>query len=113
MDQTSLGVPKYTTAWRCQMGLKSILSLSHGWCLGEDDWNREENIGCADVRIVKIVNPSHMMSSFMAEVSTIENARPLVPIITDPENPRILSPVMLITQKMTGIDHLDNIDDKD
>ena len=54
-----------------------------------------------------------VLITFMAEVCAIVNARPLVPVSTDPENPQILSPAMLLTQKITGIVHLDNIDEKD
>lgn len=43
-----------------------------------------------------------MLSTLMAEVSAIMNARPLVPVSTDPDNPLILSPSMLLTQK-TGV----------
>ena len=34
----------------------------------------------------------------MAEVTTIMNARPLVPVPTDPEVPEILTPATLLTQ---------------
>ncbi|VDI02048.1 Hypothetical predicted protein [Mytilus galloprovincialis] len=47
----------------------------------------------------------------MAEVSAIVNSRPLVPVSTDPENPLILTPAMLLTQKTDYIftsDHLGN-----
>ncbi len=49
----------------------------------------------------------------MAEVCATVNARPLVPVFTDPENPQILSPAMLLTQEMTEVVHLDNINEKD
>lgn len=35
----------------------------------------------------------------MAEVSAIINARPLIPVSTDPQSPFILTPAMLLTQK--------------
>lgn len=35
----------------------------------------------------------------MAEVAAIMNARPLVPVSTDPDNPQILSPSMILTQR--------------
>ncbi|VDH94099.1 Hypothetical predicted protein [Mytilus galloprovincialis] len=41
----------------------------------------------------------------MAEVSAIVNSRPLVPVSTDPENPLILTPAMLLTQKTDYIFH--------
>ena len=40
-----------------------------------------------------------VLSTLMAEVTAIMNARPLVPVSTDPDNPQILSPSMLLTQK--------------
>lgn len=40
-----------------------------------------------------------VLCTLMAEVSAIINARPLLPVSTDPENPFILSPSMLLTQK--------------
>ena len=40
-----------------------------------------------------------VLSTLMAEVTSIMNARPLVPVSTDPDNPQILSPSMLLTQK--------------
>lgn len=40
-----------------------------------------------------------VLCTFMAEVAAIINARPLVPVSTDPESPYILSPAMILTQK--------------
>ncbi|KAK7913154.1 hypothetical protein WMY93_013365 [Mugilogobius chulae] len=40
-----------------------------------------------------------LLSTFMAEVCAIMNARPLVPVSTDPESPFILTPSMLLTMK--------------
>ncbi|XP_035808144.2 uncharacterized protein LOC118470918 [Amphiprion ocellaris] len=44
-----------------------------------------------------------VLSTFMAEVTAIINSRPLVPISTDPDNPAILTPAMLLTQKTSAI----------
>ncbi len=41
-----------------------------------------------------------VLCTFMAEISTIINARPLVPISSDPDSPLILTPAMLLTQKV-------------
>ncbi|XP_034385145.1 uncharacterized protein LOC117728451 [Cyclopterus lumpus] len=43
-----------------------------------------------------------VLCTLMAEVTAIINARPLVPVSTDPDAPFILSPSMLLTQK-TGV----------
>ncbi|KAK0145861.1 hypothetical protein N1851_015210 [Merluccius polli] len=40
-----------------------------------------------------------VLCTLMAEVSAIINARPLVPISSDPSSPVLLSPAMLLTQK--------------
>ena len=49
------------------------------------------------------LNTTHLthevLTTFMAEVSAIINARPLVPISSDPDCPEILTPAMLLTQK--------------
>ncbi|XP_061891197.1 uncharacterized protein LOC133641474 isoform X1 [Entelurus aequoreus] len=41
------------------------------------------------------------LSTLMAEVTAIINARPLVPVSTDPDDPQILSPATLLTQKVS------------
>ncbi|XP_053389483.1 uncharacterized protein LOC123532195 [Mercenaria mercenaria] len=40
-----------------------------------------------------------VLCTFMAEVCAIVNARPIVPVSTDPDDPFILSPSVLLTQK--------------
>lgn len=40
---------------------------------------------------------------FLAEVSAIVNALPITPVSTDPEAPAILSPSMLLTQKIDSV----------
>lgn len=42
-----------------------------------------------------------VFSTFFAEVSYIINSRPLVSVSSDPQNPMILSPSLLLTQKVT------------
>ncbi|XP_059210199.1 uncharacterized protein LOC131989046 [Centropristis striata] len=39
------------------------------------------------------------LTTLMAEVMAIINARPLVAVATDPETPEVLSPALLLTQK--------------
>ncbi|KAJ7998281.1 hypothetical protein DPEC_G00221070 [Dallia pectoralis] len=41
------------------------------------------------------------LTTLMAEVAAIINARPLVPVSTDPEDPFILTPATLLTQKVS------------
>lgn len=41
-----------------------------------------------------------VLVTFMAEVTAIVNARPLTTVSTDPQNPVILTPAMLLTQKV-------------
>ncbi|VDI78171.1 Hypothetical predicted protein [Mytilus galloprovincialis] len=55
-----------------------------------------------------------VLNTLMAEVSAIVNS--LVPVSTDPENPLILTPAMLLTQKTDYIftsDHLGEFDKRD
>ncbi|XP_033978378.1 uncharacterized protein LOC117476110 [Trematomus bernacchii] len=44
-----------------------------------------------------------VLSTFMAEVMAIINARPLVSVSTDPDMPAVLTPSMLLTQKMSAV----------
>lgn len=49
----------------------------------------------------------------MAEVCMIINSRLIVPVSSDPENPTILSPNVLLTQKGDDITSLQNLDIRD
>lgn len=44
-----------------------------------------------------------VLTTFMAEVTAIVSARPLVPVPTDPDAPFILSPATLLTQKTSVV----------
>lgn len=44
-----------------------------------------------------------VLTTFMAEVTAIVNARPLVPVSTDPDAPFILTPETLLTQKTSVV----------
>ncbi|XP_055362121.1 uncharacterized protein LOC114849211 isoform X2 [Betta splendens] len=44
-----------------------------------------------------------VLSTFMAEVMAIINARPLVPVSTDPDCPTVLTPAILLTQKISAV----------
>ncbi|XP_068250241.1 uncharacterized protein [Palaemon carinicauda] len=52
-----------------------------------------------------------VLNTFLTEVSAIINSRPLVPVSTYPENPLILTPTMLLTQKTDYIFTLDQLGD--
>nr|XP_054596974.1 uncharacterized protein LOC129163443 [Nothobranchius furzeri] len=55
-----------------------------------------------------------ILTTFLAEVTAIMNARPLVPVSTDPEHPLILCPAMLLTQKTHAVPPIcDNISQKE
>ncbi|XP_061923831.1 uncharacterized protein LOC133663402 isoform X2 [Entelurus aequoreus] len=55
-----------------------------------------------------------ILTTFLAEVTAIMNARPLIPVSSDPEHPFILSPAMLLTQKTHAVPPIcDNIDQKE
>ena len=41
-----------------------------------------------------------VITTFLAEVTAIMNSRPLVPVCSDPESPIVLSPNLLLTQKL-------------
>lgn len=44
-----------------------------------------------------------VLSTFMAEVMAIMNARPLVPVSADSDMPTVLTPAMLLTQKTDNV----------
>lgn len=55
-----------------------------------------------------------VLVTFMAEVIGIVNARPITPVSSDPENPAVLSPSMILTQKSDAVDNsLGNVELKD
>ncbi|XP_028822925.1 uncharacterized protein LOC114778148, partial [Denticeps clupeoides] len=54
-----------------------------------------------------------VLCTLMAEVVAIINARPLIPVSDDPEDPFILSPSMLLTQKVGVPPILGDFTDKD
>ncbi|MES9882784.1 MAG: hypothetical protein ABW185_18100 [Sedimenticola sp.] len=54
-----------------------------------------------------------VLVTLMAEVTAIVNARPLVPVSSDPECPEILSPAMLLTGKTNTTSALGEFDMKD
>ena len=57
--------------------------------------------------ILADLRPKHLthevLSTLMAEVTALVNARPLGPVATDPEMPEILTPATLLTQKSQSL----------
>lgn len=65
-----------------------------------------------DIKGAKLTH--EVLVTFMAEVCAIINARPLVPVSTDPESPSILSPNVLLTQKVGNtVDQIPDLSLKD
>ena len=55
----------------------------------------------ADLGPVRLTH--EVLTTLMTEVTAIVNARPLVPVSTDPEMPEILTPATLLTQKSRAL----------
>lgn len=102
MDKTNPGfnsVEKYLYTQRCSW----VFNPPHASHMG-GAWERM--IGIAR-RILDYMlleqRKSHLthevLTTFMAEVAAIMNARPLIPVSSDPESPLILTPAMLLTLK--------------
>lgn len=62
-------------------------------------WNPRRILDVMLLQVGPFKLTHEVLVTFMAEVSAIVNARPLVPVSTDPELPLILTPAMLLTQK--------------
>jgi hypothetical protein len=55
-----------------------------------------------------------ILSTFMAEVCSIINSRPIIPVSSDPEDSEVLTPNILLTQKIDALpDDLPELDIKD
>ncbi|XP_044160670.1 uncharacterized protein LOC122945622 [Bufo gargarizans] len=71
-------------------------------------WERMIGVACRilDAMLLKVGSTRlthEALTTLMAEVVAIMNARPLVPVSTDPEMPSVLTPAMLLTQKMEPV----------
>ena len=71
-------------------------------------WERKIGVTCRilDAMLAEIEPKrlSHeVLLTLMAEVTAIVNARPLVPVPTDPEAPEVLTPAILLTQKTQSL----------
>lgn len=70
----------------------------------------ERMIGVArrilDGMLLKVHSPSlshEVLVTLIAEVTAIMNARPIVPVSSDPDMPTVLTPAMLLTQKVDSV----------
>lgn len=70
----------------------------------------ERMIGVArrilDAMLLKVHSPNlthEVLITLMAEVAAIMNGRPLVPVSSDPQQPELLTPSTLLTQKITSV----------
>lgn len=70
----------------------------------------ERMIGVArrilDAMLLKVHSPNlthEVLATLMAEVATIMNARPIVPLSSDPDMPTVLTPAMLLSQKVDTV----------
>lgn len=70
----------------------------------------ERMIGIArrilDAMLLKIHSPNlthEVLTTLMAEVAAIMNARPIVPVSSDPDMSTVLTPAMLLTQKVDSV----------
>ena len=103
-------------SYLAQNGTTWIFNPPHASHMG-GSWERM--IGIArrifNAMMLQMSNPRlthEVLVTFMAEVCAIMNARPLTTVSTDPENPELLSPNMLLTQKIVETVNFE-FDDKD
>lgn len=82
-----------------QLVSQSASFLSHWWSLGTNDLYCKTNTWFYEFQRHWKESNEWRVNTFIAEVSAIINLRPLVPVLTDPENPLILTLAMLFTQK--------------
>ncbi|KAJ7983853.1 hypothetical protein DPEC_G00370580 [Dallia pectoralis] len=86
-------------AHRLHMEVQSSSCISHGRIMGEDDWGSEKILDSMFLQLGTSKLTHETLATLMAEVAAIINARPLIPVSTDPDDPLILTPATLLTQK--------------
>lgn len=75
--------------------------LSYVRSVGKEDRSGSFHLWCHAACNVHSPNLSHeVLVTLMAEVADIMNGRPLVPVSSDPEQPDLLTPSALLTQKL-------------
>ncbi|KAJ8353169.1 hypothetical protein SKAU_G00207360 [Synaphobranchus kaupii] len=97
-----LGMDKTIQTYLSEQGCSWIFNPPHASHMG-GSWERMIGVSRRILDAMLLQQNTRltheMLCTLMAEVSAIINARPLLPVSTDPENPFILSPSMLLTQK--------------
>ncbi|XP_078809202.1 uncharacterized protein LOC144994598 [Oryzias latipes] len=95
MDKT---VQKYLSEQGCSWKFNPPRASHMGGC-----WERMIGVARKILDSMLLQQKSNLthevLCTFMAEVTAIMNARPLLPVSADPQQPFILSPSMLLTQK--------------
>lgn len=98
-----LGMNKIVQEYLSEQGCTWKFNPPHAPHMG-GSWERMIGIAKRILDSMFLQQSSHLthevLCTLMAEVTAIMNARPLLPVSTDPENPFILSPSMLLTQKI-------------
>lgn len=69
------------------LGLQPTALVTYGMQLGEYDRRHESHPGFHAVKVGPSKLTNEVLTTFMAEVSVIVNAHPLVPVSTDPDFP--------------------------
>ncbi|XP_055367455.1 uncharacterized protein LOC114862962 [Betta splendens] len=111
-----LGMDKRMHSYLSEQGCTWVFNPPHASHMG-GSWERM--IGIArrildSMFLQQNIRLTHeVLCTLMAEVTAIMNGRPLTPVSSDPENPFILSPSMLLTQKVGVPPPLGEFSDKD
>ena len=111
-QQQGIGVQRYLA----EQGCTWVFNPPHSSHMG-GAWERM--IGVArrildSMLLQRKPNLTHeVLCTFMAEVTAIINARPLIPVSTDPQSPFILTPAILLTQKVGAPAPPGDFDNKD
>ncbi|XP_051797872.1 uncharacterized protein LOC127531791 [Acanthochromis polyacanthus] len=91
----------------CEQRCSWVFNPPHSSHMG-GTWERMIGIArrILDSMLLQSGNPKlthEVLTTLLAEVTAIINARPLVPVSSDPEAPLILTPMTLLTQKTNAI----------
>ena len=111
-----IGCASLLKSYLAESGTKWIFNPPHASHMG-GAWERMIGIvrRILDAIMLQVQNRAithEVLTTFLAEVCAIVNARPLTTVSTDPDSPQLLSPSMLLTQKTTAVD-LNSTDEQD